>query len=211
MPYAHGPSVKKLSKMATLLLARNYIILLNRSVDEMRRMLADLYRQQMGVNPTATQQAMLNAHTHHSRRRSHIETPVPKNIPSTPAPINATAPKSPTTSVPQTLLAASAPTYLNPSPQQLLLATPPSLPGTHPAIPGLPSALPNMSSLLHGLGPAGYAIPPGLAAGLPSMATAPTMLSSDAHLLHAMHHTGTDSCTCAYCHIGLKQEAMFKV
>ena len=38
MPYAHGPSVKKLSKMATLLLARNYIVLLTRSVEEMRRL-----------------------------------------------------------------------------------------------------------------------------------------------------------------------------
>ena len=46
MPYAHGPSVKKLSKMATLLLARNYIVLLTRSVEEMRRLLNDVYRQQ---------------------------------------------------------------------------------------------------------------------------------------------------------------------
>jgi class B basic helix-loop-helix protein 1/6/7 len=46
MPYAHGPSVKKLSKMGTLLLARNYIVLLNRSVEETRRMLTDVYRQQ---------------------------------------------------------------------------------------------------------------------------------------------------------------------
>lgn len=28
MPYAHGPSVRKLSKIATLLLARNYILML---------------------------------------------------------------------------------------------------------------------------------------------------------------------------------------
>ena len=43
MPYAHGPSVKKLSKMSTLLLARNYIVLLTRSMEEMRRLLADAY------------------------------------------------------------------------------------------------------------------------------------------------------------------------
>ncbi|ELU17580.1 hypothetical protein CAPTEDRAFT_41307, partial [Capitella teleta] len=29
MPYAHGPSVRKLSKIATLLLARNYILMLS--------------------------------------------------------------------------------------------------------------------------------------------------------------------------------------
>lgn len=52
MPYAHGPSVKKLSKMATLLLARNFIILLTRSVEEMRRLMGDMYRQHL-VMPTA--------------------------------------------------------------------------------------------------------------------------------------------------------------
>lgn len=46
MPYAHGPSVKKLSKMATLLLARNYIVMMTRSMNEMRLLLADSYRRQ---------------------------------------------------------------------------------------------------------------------------------------------------------------------
>ena len=46
MPYAHGPSVKKLSKMATLLLARNYIVMLTRSVNDLRLLLADAYRRQ---------------------------------------------------------------------------------------------------------------------------------------------------------------------
>ncbi|XP_008565346.1 PREDICTED: LOW QUALITY PROTEIN: oligodendrocyte transcription factor 2 [Galeopterus variegatus] len=35
MPYAHGPSVRKLSKIATLLLARNYILMLTNSLEEM--------------------------------------------------------------------------------------------------------------------------------------------------------------------------------
>ena len=51
MPYAHGPSVKKLSKMSTLLLARNYIILMTRSLEEMRRLLGDVYRHQLGTAP----------------------------------------------------------------------------------------------------------------------------------------------------------------
>ncbi|KAK7108194.1 hypothetical protein V1264_015976 [Littorina saxatilis] len=42
MPYSHGPSVKKLSKMSTLLLARNYIVMLSRSVEEMRRLLQEV-------------------------------------------------------------------------------------------------------------------------------------------------------------------------
>ncbi len=43
MPYAHGPSVKKLSKMATLLLSRNYILMLTRTVEHLRRLLAEAY------------------------------------------------------------------------------------------------------------------------------------------------------------------------
>lgn len=39
MPYAHGPSVRKLSKIATLLLAKNYILMLNSSLEEMKRLI----------------------------------------------------------------------------------------------------------------------------------------------------------------------------
>ena len=39
MPYASGPSVRRLSKIATLLLARNYIVMLQRTVDELRHLL----------------------------------------------------------------------------------------------------------------------------------------------------------------------------
>lgn len=44
MPYAHGPSVRKLSKIATLLLAKNYITMLSSSLEEMRRLLSDVYQ-----------------------------------------------------------------------------------------------------------------------------------------------------------------------
>ncbi|XP_076445599.1 uncharacterized protein LOC143283300 [Babylonia areolata] len=44
MPYAHGPSVRKLSKIATLLLARNYILMLNNSLDEMKKLVSDIYQ-----------------------------------------------------------------------------------------------------------------------------------------------------------------------
>ncbi|KAK2147758.1 hypothetical protein LSH36_537g01014 [Paralvinella palmiformis] len=36
MPYGNGPSVKKLSKMSTLLLARNYILTLTKNLEELR-------------------------------------------------------------------------------------------------------------------------------------------------------------------------------
>ncbi len=43
LPYAHGPSVRKLSKIATLLLAKNYILMLHHSIEEMKRLVAELY------------------------------------------------------------------------------------------------------------------------------------------------------------------------
>ncbi|KAJ8321523.1 hypothetical protein KUTeg_000926 [Tegillarca granosa] len=42
IPYSKGPSVKKLSKMSTLLLARNYILMLQKSMDEMKQLVHDL-------------------------------------------------------------------------------------------------------------------------------------------------------------------------
>ncbi|KAL4233537.1 Neurogenic differentiation factor 2 [Mactra antiquata] len=46
MPYGCGPSVRKLSKIATLSLARNYILMLNRTVSELKHKLDQVYRLQ---------------------------------------------------------------------------------------------------------------------------------------------------------------------
>ncbi len=43
MPYANGPSVRKLSKIATLLLAKNYILMLQNSIDEMKKLVSNVY------------------------------------------------------------------------------------------------------------------------------------------------------------------------
>ncbi|XP_064168996.1 oligodendrocyte transcription factor 4 [Anguilla rostrata] len=43
MPYAQGPAVRKLSKISTLLLARNYILMLSSSLDEMKRLVGEVY------------------------------------------------------------------------------------------------------------------------------------------------------------------------
>ncbi|XP_029427141.1 oligodendrocyte transcription factor 3-like [Rhinatrema bivittatum] len=43
MPYSPGPSVRKLSKIATLMLARNYILMLSSSLDEMKKLLSEVY------------------------------------------------------------------------------------------------------------------------------------------------------------------------
>ena len=40
IPYAHSPSVRKLSKIATLLLAKNFILMQASALDEMRRLVA---------------------------------------------------------------------------------------------------------------------------------------------------------------------------
>lgn len=42
IPYAHSPSVRKLSKIATLLLAKNYILMQSNAIDELRRVVTYL-------------------------------------------------------------------------------------------------------------------------------------------------------------------------
>lgn len=51
MPYAHGPSVRKLSKIATLLLAKNYILMLTSSLEEMKKLVSDVYRSENRHSP----------------------------------------------------------------------------------------------------------------------------------------------------------------
>jgi len=76
MPYAHGPSVRKLSKIATLLLAKNYILMLNRSLDEMRKLLPPEYLQRLNVGGTIPVEAELAAAISLSERPS--STPIQK-------------------------------------------------------------------------------------------------------------------------------------
>lgn len=42
IPYAHSPSVRKLSKIATLLLAKNYILMQSNAIDELKRVVTYL-------------------------------------------------------------------------------------------------------------------------------------------------------------------------
>ncbi|XP_011789855.1 PREDICTED: class E basic helix-loop-helix protein 23 [Colobus angolensis palliatus] len=53
IPYAHSPSVRKLSKIATLLLAKNYILMQAQALDEMRRLVAFLNQGQGLAAPVA--------------------------------------------------------------------------------------------------------------------------------------------------------------
>ena len=54
IPYAHSPSVRKLSKIATLLLAKNYIMMQANALDEMRRIIGCMHAAvPTVVNPNA--------------------------------------------------------------------------------------------------------------------------------------------------------------
>ena len=58
IPYAHSPSVRKLSKIATLLLAKNYIMMQANALEELRRVVAYM-NQTTGLSiPVASTGAM---------------------------------------------------------------------------------------------------------------------------------------------------------
>ncbi|KAE9554262.1 hypothetical protein FO519_002561 [Halicephalobus sp. NKZ332] len=45
IPYAHGTTVRKLSKIATLLLAKNHIIMQMKAIDELKTVIGELREQ----------------------------------------------------------------------------------------------------------------------------------------------------------------------
>ena len=59
IPYAHSPSVRKLSKIATLLLAKNYILMQANALEEMRRLMT--YVQSTSGVPTIDLRTMPSA------------------------------------------------------------------------------------------------------------------------------------------------------
>ncbi|KAM9707741.1 LOW QUALITY PROTEIN: oligodendrocyte transcription factor 3-like [Menidia menidia] len=137
MPYAHGPSVRKLSKISTLLLARNYILMLSSSLDEMKKLVGDVY----GGGGSSSQ----------SRSRSAAPPP----------PMPPPAPPHPPAHLPLHPLARSPPSagFLGfHAPVQGLLKDPPlHLGGCYRHFPGMPcpcslcQALPPPPGAMHGL------------------------------------------------------------
>ncbi|XP_030557408.1 class E basic helix-loop-helix protein 22 [Drosophila novamexicana] len=71
IPYAHSPSVRKLSKIATLLLAKNYILMQQNALEELRRLLAYIQSTtgaaplDLGAFPAAAKLQALLAGPHH--------------------------------------------------------------------------------------------------------------------------------------------------
>jgi len=71
MPYASGPSVRRLSKIATLLLARNYIVMLQRTVDELRRLLVQSPHHQRDTSTSSPAPVSLQSpRPHHGGQQS---------------------------------------------------------------------------------------------------------------------------------------------
>ncbi|XP_072025567.1 uncharacterized protein [Amphiura filiformis] len=54
IPYAHSPSVRKLSKIATLLLAKNYILMQANALEEMKRVVSYMNQSQMHASAAAS-------------------------------------------------------------------------------------------------------------------------------------------------------------
>ncbi|KAF7487962.1 Class E basic helix-loop-helix protein 22 [Sarcoptes scabiei] len=51
IPYAHSPSVRKLSKIATLLLAKNFILMQGNAIEELRRLIIYMYQSGVPLPP----------------------------------------------------------------------------------------------------------------------------------------------------------------
>ncbi|EFO87444.1 hypothetical protein CRE_30128 [Caenorhabditis remanei] len=50
IPYAHGGSVRKLSKIATLLLAKNHIIMQAKAIEELSELVSELKKKTSSKN-----------------------------------------------------------------------------------------------------------------------------------------------------------------
>ncbi|XP_018613739.2 oligodendrocyte transcription factor 2 [Scleropages formosus] len=140
MPYAHGPSVRKLSKIATLLLARNYILMLSSSLEEMKRLVSEIYGggHHGGFHPSscgtmAHTGAGLSAHAAvpHAAHTPHPVHHHHHHHPLLPAAVSSGAPSLPTAAI-------SAVTPVRPPPHGLLKT--PSSPSFQHWSAGVPCA-----------------------------------------------------------------------
>ncbi|XP_070699090.1 oligodendrocyte transcription factor 4 [Pempheris klunzingeri] len=156
MPYAHGPSVRKLSKISTLLLARNYILMLSSSLEEMKKLVGDVYGGSAGVQSrTATHPAITPAGP-----TAHLPLhPLAQSLHSLVGNTPSTLQHHPTAAAPAP--APHSPPHASflgfHAPVQGLLKDPLSLASTYRHFPGMPcpcslcQPLPTATSTLHSL------------------------------------------------------------
>uniref|UniRef100_A0A8D3AD72 Oligodendrocyte transcription factor 4 n=1 Tax=Scophthalmus maximus TaxID=52904 RepID=A0A8D3AD72_SCOMX len=152
MPYAHGPSVRKLSKISTLMLARNYILMLSSSLEEMKKLVGDVYGASAAIQSRAITHTAPTAHLplHPLAQSLHSlvgSTPSTLQHHHTSSPSSAPAPHSPPTA-----------SYLGfHAPVPGLLKDPMHLTSSYRHFPGMPcpcslcQPLPTTTSTLHSL------------------------------------------------------------
>ncbi|XP_059209959.1 oligodendrocyte transcription factor 4 [Centropristis striata] len=153
MPYAHGPSVRKLSKISTLLLARNYILMLSSSLEEMKKLVGDVYGGSAAVQSRAAAHPAITPAAPTAHLSLHpLAQSLHSLVASTPSALQhhtppAAAPHSPPSS---TFLGFHAPV-------QSLLKDPLHLASSYRHFPGMPcpcslcQPLPTTTSTLHSL------------------------------------------------------------
>lgn len=153
MPYAYGPSVRKLSKIATLLLAKNYILMLNQRFEELQRYVADIspalpfqLPRQPGPSAFSPLQPRPFLPPSAAPFPAPSSTPFAQNPSSTP--FAATPSSTPFAQNPSSAAPFAAPQSLpGPDPlRRLLLPHSPTAPVAWPA-PGISSLLPSAPSV----------------------------------------------------------------
>lgn len=158
MPYAHGPSVRKLSKISTLLLARNYILMLSSSLEEMKKLVGDVYGASAAVQSrTAAHPTIAPAPPATHLPLHPLAQSLHSLVGSTASALQHHSPPTAATVTPAPHSPPSASFLGFHAPVQGLLKDPLHLTGSYRHFPGMPcpcslcQPLPTSSSTLHSL------------------------------------------------------------
>ncbi|CAJ1073958.1 oligodendrocyte transcription factor 4 isoform X1 [Xyrichtys novacula] len=136
MPYAHGPSVRKLSKISTLLLARNYILMLSSSLEEMKKLVGDVYGGSATIQSRSSALSAMNPTTPSAHLPLH---PLAQSLHSLVASTPLTFQHHSTSAVAPAPHSPPSSTFLSfHSPIQGLLKDPHHLSSTYRHLPGMP-------------------------------------------------------------------------
>nr|QNN94682.1 oligodendrocyte B transcription factor [Malacoceros fuliginosus] len=197
MPYASGPSVRKLSKIGTLLLARNYILMLQSSIDEMKKLVSDVYS-----GPSANKSVAPVSRTPRAPTPSHP--PAPHHLLGS-LPYHHQLPGLPTSS--SSPPSASAPKTSSPSAPAPVDPSPVSYTATSHAAPLKPVAVLTSSAASCPV-PVVYSPEPGhpLNAHHHQQVPAAAWQQSQGHQHSHQHQPGV--CPCAHCTVGMYRQAM---
>ncbi|KAM9842035.1 oligodendrocyte transcription factor 4 [Aulostomus maculatus] len=158
MPYAHGPSVRKLSKISTLLLARNYILMLSSSLEEMKKLVGDVYGAGAAVQSRTTAHPTITPAAPTAHLPLHpLAQSLHSLVGSNPSTLQHHSPSPATTVAPAPHSPPSASFLGFHAPVQGLLKDPLHLTSSYRHFPGMPcpcslcQPLPTPTSTLHSL------------------------------------------------------------